>query len=400
VGILLGVAIAATTWQQMSQATRIAPNHSPAKVGASQPSAADDSGVVHADFSVPQLKDLGSVKSRLTGLKGRFKATWSERLGYRLVIEPNDPAQQAAFAHMVSDPPRPLSVGILLKDGAGLVLCSQDVVLKYDPRKAAMEAISSQQRGKMTASKDSSGKILPQAELDRLQTQEKDRESGKDIFENVVGKDGQIEGISSQGTMPCSKEDYASVATWSFTADFPSLDEQASFLNHQPSKAALTQVSLPQILVATKSPVVNKAPTTDKLPAISGPVVAFKVTPKQVTASVVKVAMVSKPAAIFHVTPAPTEITAATAPAVVAVVESPAAFYIEGDDAVIDYDATVGVLETSMGKKFFLDKTTEVNNVDAWADDRAHVHYRCDESKATCTLTRGSAVILNVRTHG
>ncbi len=51
------------------------------------------------------------------------------------------------------------------------------------------------------------------------------------LFQNIYGPAGQIVAISSEGTMPCSKSDWAKAVSWSFTSNFPTLDEQNALEN-------------------------------------------------------------------------------------------------------------------------------------------------------------------------
>jgi hypothetical protein len=384
-GVLVGAAIAAGAWHHTGQAaaTKAPAIQAPEnQAPAGRPSAPSESNVVHADFSVPALRDLGLVKSNNAGLKAHLTTSWDEKVGYRLTVEPVNPAQRATFAAVVSDPPRPLTVTLELKDGAGLVVCSQDVLLKYDPTQAAVAARTA----------------MPQADLDRMQAEELKRENGRDIFQNDLGKDGRIQAISSEGVMPCSKGDYASAAFWSFTSDFPSLAEQAKLTKPQPVKQALANIPVHTVkAAATRSLVVLSPPAPHKVNTVQ------KTAGPRTPPAVVKVTLTRKPAARVKVTPARAAITApapAIAAANLAVLDKPAAFFIEGDDAVIDYDPSAGVLETSAGKRFFLDKTTGLGNVDVWADNRAHVHYRCDESTSTCTLSHAGVVLQHARLKG
>lgn len=160
-----------------------------------------------AVFALPWLfgnssgrNDLGTVVSSPDGLNGHLYMEWDGQLEYRLKIEPGDQSQLAGFALAVSHAPRPVSFYIQLLDSKDLALCGMHILLKYDPGNAAA--------------------------LARLQAEELEREHGNDLFQNVVGQDGQIAAISSKGTMPCSKRAWTKAVSWIFTSNFPSLDEQ------------------------------------------------------------------------------------------------------------------------------------------------------------------------------
>jgi len=322
IGILAGVVIAATTWH-LNQ-----PTPPPEPVTTPEPS------VSH------ELRDLGLDDSSTAGLKGHLTTQWNEKPGYRLVIEPSDPAQQAGFALTVSDPPRPLSIGIQLKDAGGAVLCSQNILLKFDARKAA--ALAGPSPGKPAWKQDAPKaanyaeyKRNQEAEFDRLDAQEQERERGKDIFHNDIGQDGQIESISAQGELPCSKAAYTSAVVWSFEPDFPTLDEQAELLNRQAGTQAMAERTFAQQYAARKRAAYKSASTT-------------------------------------------------------------ISFSIEGDDAIVEFDSAGGTIETMGGKSFFIDKTSKDATTIKEDDLPLRIHYRCDQTSA-CALTHAGSVVLHAK---
>jgi len=146
--------------------------------------------------------DLGPVSSSATGLKGHLYIKWEKTLHYRLTLETSDPDQQAGFALAVINPPRPLSVEIQLQDNQGFVLCSREIVLKYDNEPPGTDNSA------------------------QLEAQELKREQGKDIFQNQIAAKGQVVALNAQGEIPCSAKAYENTAQWSFTTNFPSLAEQ------------------------------------------------------------------------------------------------------------------------------------------------------------------------------
>ena len=80
--------------------------------------------------------DLGEAHSSAAGLKGHLFVEWDKKLKYRLTIEPEEADRQAGFALAVASSPQPLSVTLHLQDSEGFVLCSQDLLLKFDARSA------------------------------------------------------------------------------------------------------------------------------------------------------------------------------------------------------------------------------------------------------------------------
>jgi hypothetical protein len=183
----------------------------------------------------PETKVLGTVDSSATGLKGHLTTKWDEGLKYDFVIEPDDPARQPAFALLVSNPPRPASVRIQIKNSDGIVVCSQDVLLKFNPRKAAAISDSTQTSRETPLSAKAAGEMKTENETDlaRGDAAEADREHGQDIFQLNTGSDGKIESISSKGEIPCPQTLYEGMGYWSFLPDFPSPEEQTERLNRQ-----------------------------------------------------------------------------------------------------------------------------------------------------------------------
>ncbi|MGA2166679.1 MAG: hypothetical protein ABSG62_00615 [Terracidiphilus sp.] len=315
-GILVGVAFAAVAWGPAGS---------------------------HAPF------DLGSVVSYADGLKGHLILNWGKKLKYHLVVEPSDPGKHAEFSLAASSPPRPLAFDIQLKDPAGSVLCSKTIVLKYDPRQAAALAPSDKEpkAGTASAGKVSTDQIAQAIDIARSEALELQREHGQDIFQNNIGQDGQIQSISSQGDMPCSRQAYERIAFWSFSQDFPTLDEQAELLNRQANAHADRNPSPPGTSAAATASGARKASATRKKAKKNAP-------------------------------------------------EEPATFAIEGDDELVMYDPSRGIIQTIARKTFLIDKTGGEGNAARWQDTPANIHYKCDLT-AICTLTRAGAVALHAR---
>lgn len=280
--------------------------------------------------------DLGSVTSAGTGLKGHLYTKWDKKLEYHLTFEPGDPGQHAGFAFAIVHPPRPLSIEIHLQDAQGFVLCSRDIVLKYDPNDAPAPAASNPDpdAGKAVAV-DGAGDRPAKGLEDLLAAQEAERELGKEVFQNEIGPDGQPAAIYAQGEIPCSQKAFASTASWSFTPDFPSLAEQNEALKPKEEAAA-----------------------SGGRPSPSAPAARRKV------ASV----------------PAPKLLP----------------FSIEGDDEIVDFDAFRGIIQTRNGKTFFFDRTNGDISDTRWMDYPVGIHYKCDQT-STCTLTHAGIGALRAR---
>jgi hypothetical protein len=285
--------------------------------------------------------DLGLDTSSAVGLKGYLYVDWDKQLQYRLTVVPGDQSYGEGFSLAVTNPQRPLSIGIQLKDNHGFVLCSRQIVLKYDPHKAAVSAapVLDAKPGKATAEAIAAMQSAQAAELARLDAQEAQREQGKDIFQNQIGSDGRVTTLIVQGVLPCAKKDYANIDSWSLTPDFPTLNEQDEWVKHE--KELEAQAALPPAL----TPAERKA-------AIAA----------------------HKKAALSKILP----------------------FTVEGDDVIVELDFSRGVIETRGGKTFFIDKTIAAGADPRWQDFPISMHYRCDQN-SNCALMHSGLGALRTR---
>jgi hypothetical protein len=281
--------------------------------------------------------DLPPLISATDGLKGVLTLSWNGKLEYRLVVEPSDPGQQDEFSLAASNPPRPLSINIQLKDSAGSVLCNKDVLLKFDPSQAATFAPAGTGVRLVRASAGRKAQATDIAASEALEVQ---REQGQDMFQNDTGRYEQIEDISVLGQMPCTMQAYQRTASWSFSPDFLILDEQAALLKRHAELQEAANTPQPD------SSTDNQASNTRR-----------KARRKQ-----------------------PEEFKA---------------FAIEGDDELVAFDSSKGLVETN-AKTFIIVKASGDGNTTKWSDMPANVHYKCDMN-AACTLTRSGAVLLYAR---
>jgi hypothetical protein len=164
--------------------------------------------------------DLGAVSSAAAGLNGHLYLQWDKKLQYRLTLEPSYTDQQAEFAMAAANSQQPLSVQINLLDLKGFVLCSKEILLKYN---AQNDQLTQEQRD----------------------AQEAMRERGKDVFENQTGPDGHIKAINAHGDLSCSARAYEKALSWSFTTNFPSLAEQDELLKGERQTQAKAERSAP-----------------------------------------------------------------------------------------------------------------------------------------------------------
>jgi hypothetical protein len=72
---------------------------------------------------------------------------------------------------------------------------------------------------------------------------------------------------------------------------------------------------------------------------------------------------------------------------------APGAFAIEGDDELVGFDTSKGVIQTSTSKFFLVSSITGGDISAKWLDGPSNIHYKCDLN-ASCTLTRKGAAVL------
>jgi hypothetical protein len=162
---------------------------------------------------------------------------------------------------------------------------------------------------------------------------ESEPEHGNNMLQKIYGPSGQIVAIHSQGAMPCPKSAWVKAASWSFLSNFPTLDEQR----------ALESGKQQSIADAARSAAEEAARKRDKLRAS----------------------------------------------------QNLAAFSIEGDDAIVEYDVARGIIQTKFGKTFFVKKSGgEIDS--GWQDFPVSIHYKCDRS-STCELMHAGAGALRAR---
>ena len=281
-----------------------------------------------------QAAALSPVSSSADGLTGRIELKWTDKLNYHLVMEPSDPLRHAEFGLAVSNPPRPVSFDIQLKDSAGSTLCDRTVVLKFDPRQAI--ALNGTPQAATGNTGDAATNQIAQGfDIAQAEAQELKREYGQDIFQSDIGADGQSSSINSQGNFPCSRQEYERVVSWSFSSNFPTQEEQAALVKRQSDASGDSAANTG---AAPTAPVHRRKPQ-QKLPPPS------------------------------------------------------VSYGIEGDDELVSFDSSRGIVETSTRRFFVVGKPIAADNSAAWQDIPADVHYKCDLN-GMCSLRRRGAAIL------
>ena len=274
--------------------------------------------------------DLGPGVVAASGLRGHLITQWEGKakdgkLQYQLRIEAMQPSMESGFALVVARPPGPLYVNIRVLDANGFALCGKDILFHFDPTKSAAPPPDVPHAGskKATAAQLAAERAAAHdAQIQSLQAAEADRERGKDMFQNLAGSDGMINAISAQGDLPCSAEAYKRANYWDFSTNFPTIEEQEALRDPKMSKAQHEDDPQEQARAARRK--AQRKPMS--------------------------------------------------------------AFYIQGDERIVGYDARKAMLEAEAGKRFVIDKTLDQGTASRWASNFALIHYRCDQH-ASCALT-------------
>ena len=278
--------------------------------------------------------DLGPVTSDAVGLKGRLFVKWDKTLQYRVGFEPSYADQNPGFSLAAGNSPRPLSITVQLRDVQGFELCSKAIVLRYDPRRAAAFEPASRGAEKAPGSdlESALAKGLDEVHQD---AQEAAREQGNDVFDLQVGPNGQIASINAKGDLPCTRSNYEEATSWSFVPDFPSVAEQAELLKK---------------LRQRREEEANQA---------------------------FEAANARRPRATK---PAPNTVQ----------------FFIEGDDAIVDFEPSNGNIITRGRKLFSIERNGPEAALLKSGDLPMRIHYRCDQN-GNCSLMSHGAGILHAR---
>lgn len=293
---------------------------------------------------LPEVRDLGAFNSGTNSLTGHLTATWSDKLSYSLQIGPSDPALRDAFAYSVSTAPHAVPVSVDLRTSSGQEACNQEVTLGFETN---------------------TGNHPPAAGVSTTPEPE--------AFHSVLGKDGKIGSISAQGAMPCTRQAFDSVAAWSFTVPFPDLREEAALLQRRAAERVVAKSSAPPAHPLVKAP--EHRPLTASL-----------VKPTPLEPSSVKA--VSAPAipVMQPVVPQLAETTSAA--------PQPFQFAVEGDDEIVDVNASQRSIQTTAGKVFLVREQLASADGDGVLDELSNIHYRCDQS-ASCTLSLSDSTVLH-----
>jgi hypothetical protein len=278
--------------------------------------------------------DLGPVTSDAVGLKGRLYVKWEQTLQYRVEFEPTYADQNPGFSLAAGNPPHPLSISIQLRDVQGFELCSKAIVLRYDPRRAAaFEPLA--HAGEKAPGSDLESALAKGLDEVHQDAQETAREQGNDVFELQVGANGQIASINAKGELPCTSSNYQDATSWTFVPIFPSLAEQAELLKKLDERREEEANQAHEAVNARRPKAAKPAPNTVQ-------------------------------------------------------------FFIEGDDSIVDFEASNGNIVTRGRKLFSIEKNGTEAALLKGSDFPMRIHYRCDQN-GNCSLMSQGAGVLHAR---
>ena len=183
--------------------------------------------------------DLGQGIVNASGLRGHLVTRWlSGKAQYQLKIEPIDPTVNPGFAAVTGTPSGPIVINVRVLDSSGFALCGKEILVHFDPSRVI--AAGSAEASKDTAEAEQAN-LAKEFEIKRAQADQHAREEGQDVFQSMAGKDGKVEALWAQGTLPCSPDQYRRFDYWDMTTNFPTLPEQQALLVHKaapPKKTA------------------------------------------------------------------------------------------------------------------------------------------------------------------
>lgn len=291
--------------------------------------------------NTPPPGDMGPGIVAVSGLRGHLDTRWdgnakTGRLVYHLRIEPMEDRWQAGFSQAVLKGPTPMYVNLRLMDATGFALCGKEMDFRFDPRNAAVGAVTvpvlgSNGKKLSAAERIAAAQAARQSEVTQMEAAEVVRERGKDIFQNQLNNDGQVTEVDVQGTLPCSPDQFKQANYWDFNTNFPTLDEQADLLD---PKAAARRAKEAELAAHPERRKTSKLPQQG--------------------------------------------------------------FVMQGDDRVTEYDSVRGLL-WARGRTFQIDRRSGAVTANAWVSTNALIHYRCDQ-EGNCALTAsGSEAVLHAR---
>lgn len=168
----------------------------------------------------PDADDLGQGIANASGLRGHLVTRWQKgKTQYMLKIEPLDARDNQGFSAVSGNPSKPISINIRLLDSAGFALCGKEIDLRFDPTQSSHANAAAAKKSPLAA-------VTQQATLQLAALQEKAREAGKDIFQNIQASDGSVEALWAQGELPCSPDQYKRFDYWDMATNFPTMAEQ------------------------------------------------------------------------------------------------------------------------------------------------------------------------------
>jgi hypothetical protein len=266
--------------------------------------------------------DLGQGVSNDTGLRGHLVVHWPDKSAtYGLKIEPIDGRDNDGFSKAVNTTTQPVFINARLMDRDGTLLCTKQIELTQNVGKGAAAVAA-----------------------------------GTDVFKRLPLKNGVIDGLWAEGSLPCTADQYKRADYWDFTTNFPTVAAQDKMMGRKPQVAESEPPPMPPQQNDTARVSALRA-ANDRLAAAATAAAAARRQPKKVQSL----------------------------------------YFMQGDDQVTAYESGRALLTVGPGKSFFILRTADQAAAAQWAEDSALVHYTCDQH-AVCMLRHsGSPAVVLAR---
>lgn len=248
--------------------------------------------------------DLGQAVVVASGLRAHLVTELDKKqVHYKLKIEPIALPEQDSFGREAASNKDLLYFNVRVLDPVGEPICGKQVVLTPANSNAAP--------------------------------------AGTDAVQRVKGEKGTIDGLWSEGTLPCSADQFARFGYWDFTTNFPTVEDQDRTFG------------------------IDHRAQTDGTPEDR------KTQQEKAHRAAAERRSVSR--------------------------RPQSGFFLQGDDHISAFEPGRNVLTVGPGRSFVVLRASDLATAAAWAEDSALVHYTCD-TQAVCALRRaGSGAVIVAR---
>ncbi len=186
--------------------------------------------------ATPPGADLGQAVFTAGGIRGHLVTRMQGKVIYKIEFEPLDPTYLTGFAYAAANPPQPIQFNLRILDSSGFALCTKQVLLPFDPSTVPSHPANLPTGWGRKARE--AREAAEQADLEARQAQEAQREKGQDVLQAKLDNNGKIVSLYTQGTLPCTAEQYSHFDYWDFSTNFPTVKEQQDLISHKAQREA------------------------------------------------------------------------------------------------------------------------------------------------------------------